>query len=334
MRFFSFLLLTLTFSVHAQWKTQTIESKASFRAIDRINKDTAWLSGSKGSILKSMDGGETWKNVCPEAYKNFDFRGIAVLDSKETIAMSAGDGSEGKAFCIKTTDGGQTWKVILKKKEKGVFFDTIKFKNSKIGFILGDPIDSKPYLLQTLNGGQTWERVQNLPDILVGEASFAASNSCISILRNQVWFNTQNRIFHSKNSGKTWEVLETPFETTQSRGIFGTFFLDKNLGLIVGGDYTDDKNLTLQYAYSHNQGEFWKTTQEFYRNGLTECISTISKNQLISVGTIGTAVSVDNGQNWRTSDKDSFHVVSCKDKKCIAAGGNGKIGIWNFGFAQ
>ena len=334
MRFLSFLLFVCAFPTQAQWETQTIENKTSFRAIDRLNENTIWVSGSKGSILKSTNGGQTWKNVCPEEYKSFDFRGISVLNDKESIAMSAGDGSEGKAFCIKTTDGGQTWKVVLEKNEKGVFFDTIKFKNAKTGFILGDAIDSKPYLLHTRDGGETWQRAQNLPDIMVGEASFAASNSCISILQNQVWFNTQNRIFYSKNSGKTWEVLETPFETSQSRGIFGTFFLQKNLGLIVGGDYTDDKTPTLQYSYSHNNGKRWETTPEFYRNGLTECISSISKKHLISVGTIGTAISLDNGQTWRAADKESFHVVSCKGNKCVAAGGNGKIGIWYFGSAQ
>ena len=45
--------------------------------------------------------------------------------------MSAGDGSEGKTLVIKTLDGGKTWTEVLRKTEKGVFFDTIKFKNDK-----------------------------------------------------------------------------------------------------------------------------------------------------------------------------------------------------------
>jgi photosystem II stability/assembly factor-like uncharacterized protein len=196
---------------------------------------------------------------------------------------------------------------------------------------LGDAIDSKPYLLQTKNGGITWERVQSLPDIMVGEASFAASNSCISISKNHVWFNTQNRIFHSKNLGKTWEVLETPFETGQSLGIFGTFFFSKNNGIIVGGDYVNDKKPTLQYAFTENSGKLWQTEEDYFRNGLTECISKVSNSQLIGVGTIGTTISTDNGKTWTSKDKESFHVVSCRKNKCIAAGGNGRIGVQHFG---
>lgn len=327
-------LILISLSVNAQWKIQNLESKASFRAIDRLDTDNIWISGSKGSVLKSTDGGISWKNVCPMQFKDFDFRGIAILNKNEIIAMSAGDGSEGKAFCIKTNDGGQNWEVILTKTEKGVFFDTIKFQDSKNGFILGDAIDSKPYLLQTKDGGKTWSRVQNLPDIMVGEASFAASNSCISIVKNSVWFNTQNRIFHSKNLGKSWQVLETPFESGQSLGIFGTFFFSKNKGIIVGGDYVDDKQPTLQYATTENAGKFWQTKEDYNRNGLTECISKATNSQLISVGTIGTAISLDLGQTWAAKDKESFHVVSCKDNKCVAAGGNGRIGVCHFGSAQ
>lgn len=334
MRPFILIFVLLSFSAKAQWNIQTFENKPSFRAIDIYDIENIWLSGSKGSILKSTDGGQSWKNVCPEKFKAFDFRGIAVLNKQEIVAMSAGDGSEDKAFLMKTTDGGNTWNVVLEKKEKGVFFDSIKFKDSKNGFVLGDAVDSKPYLLQTKDGGLTWKRVQNLPDIMVGEASFAASNSCISISKNQVWFNTQNRVFHSKNLGKTWTVLETPFESGQSLGIFGTFFFSKNYGIIVGGDYVDDKRPTLQYAYTENTGKLWQTKDNYHRNGLTECVSKISDNQMISVGTIGTAVSSDSGKTWIAKDKESFHVVSCKDDKCVAAGGNGRIGVWHFDSAQ
>ena len=175
---------------------------------------------------------------------------------------------------------------------------------------------------------------ENLPDIMVGEASFAASNSCISIWKNSIWFNTQNRIFYSKNLGKTWKVLETPFESGQSLGIFGTFFFSKNRGFIVGGDYVDDKKPTLQYAFTENEGNFWQTRSDYERNGLTECISKTTENQLISVGTIGTAISADAGKTWIAQDKEMFHVVSCKGNKCVAAGGNGRIGVWHFGSAQ
>lgn len=330
MKFLTLIAFSIAFTAQAQWKIQTFENKASFRAIDRSNNGNIWISGSKGSILKSEDGGESWINVCPAQYLDYDFRGISVLNDNVILAISAGDGAEGRAFSIKSIDGGKTWSTVLEKTEKGVFFDTVKFKDAKNGFILGDAIDNKPYLLATKDAGKTWARITNLPDIMVNEASFAASNSCITIHKKQIWFNTQNRIFYSKNSGKAWEVLETPFESGKSRGIFGIFFWNDKRGIIVGGDYVDDKNTTLQYSTTENAGKLWQTQQDYYRKGLTESISKISDDEIISVGTIGTAISIDKGKTWTEKDKNAFHVVSCKNKKCVAAGGNGKVGVWQF----
>ena len=323
-----FFILSFHFS-NAQWNIQTIENTPSFRAMDIFDANNIWISGSKGHIMKSADGGKTWGNFCPEKYKNLDFRGVDIISKDEIIAMSAGDASEDKALVIKTNDGGKTWTEVLKKAEKGIFFDTIKFKDNKTGYVLSDPIDSKPYLLKTIDGGNSWKRVENLPEIMVGESSFAASNSCISIFGKNIWFNSQNRNFHSKNDGKTWEVLDTPFETGKSRGIFGTFFIDNKNGFIVGGDFVDDKNPTLQYAVSNNAGKLWLTKTSYLLNGLTECISRINGSNYISVGTIGTALSKDKGQTWTSSDKNSFHVVKCVENNCYAAGGNGKVGVWH-----
>ena len=116
------ILTFLSFNSVAQWEVNTFENKASFRAIDMLDSANIWISGSKGSILKSIDRGKTWKNMCPERYKSFDFRGVAVLNQSEIVAMSAGDGSEGKAFLIKSNDSGKTWNLVLEKKEKGVFY--------------------------------------------------------------------------------------------------------------------------------------------------------------------------------------------------------------------
>lgn len=330
MRTLFILCFLISFQVKCQWEKVQIETKASFRAMQMLDENTIWVSGSKGSILKSVDSGKTWTNVCPEEFKNLDFRGISVLNQNEILAMSAGDGSEGKALVIKTLDGGKTWKEVLRKTKKGVFFDTIKFKNDKIGFILGDAIDRQPYILKTNDGGKNWFRIENLPDILVGEASFAASNSCISIFKNNVWFNTQNRLFHSKNLGKKWKVMETPFETAQTRGIFGNFYINKKEGYLVGGDYQNDKILTLQISKTVNQGQFFDNLPENNMKGLTECMAKIGSNNYIAVGTHGTSISTNDNNQWSKIDSESFHVVECKNKKCIAAGGNGQIGLMSF----
>lgn len=321
-------VLLICNAAFGQWNIKTLPESPSIRALDALGGHSIWISGSKGSILNSTDGGESWQNHCPDEFKHLDFRGVAVLSDSVIIAMSAGDASEGKALLVKTTNGGKSWKKVLEKQEKGIFFDTIKFRSPWTGFVLGDPIDEYPYLLKTEDAGETWKRVENLPKIEVGDASYAASNSCITTLRDNVWFHTQNRVFHSFDGGQNWQVYNTLFLKGASQGIFGIFAIDTYTLITVGGDYLPNEEATLQYAYSTSSGQSWYTTKDFWRNGLTECISTFgSRNHMLSVGTIGSAVSKDSGLTWKAIDKEAFHVVKCFGNVCVAAGPNGRVGV-------
>ena len=326
--FFVVIFTCIQHLIFAQWSINQLSGEPSIRAIDATGNNNIWISGSNGSILNTTDGGLTWENKCPKEYEHLDFRGIAVLGNQTVLAMSAGDASEGKAIVIKTTDGGQTWKKVLDETQKGIFFDTIKFGSPWTGYIMGDPIDASPYLLKTTDIGETWERVLNLPDVEEGEASFAASNSCITILGENIWFNTQSRIFYSFDSGKNWQVFNTLFLKGASQGIFGIFAIDKYTLIAVGGDYLPNEENTLQYAYSVSGGKSWYTTKDFWKNGLTECIGVFGASKhLISVGTHGSAISKDSGFSWSNIDSEAFHVVKCFGNSCVAAGPNGRVGV-------
>ena len=322
------LLLLVSPLAQGQWHTTTLPGAPSIRGLDANGPTNIWLSGSAGSLFLSKDGGVSWENRCPPEYKHLDFRGVAVLSDSVVIAMSAGEGEEGKAVVIKSGDRGKTWRKVLQKSEKGTFFDGIKFKSPWTGFILGDPIDEYPYLLRTTDAGETWERVPNLPKIEPGEATFASSNSGITTLGDNIWFHTQNRVFHSFNSGDYWQAHNTLFQKGNSRGIFGLFAVDAYTLIAVGGDYLPHDEPVLQYAHSGSSGQAWYTAKEFWKIGLTECVASFGEQKhLLSVGTHGSAVSTDAGYSWKSLDKASFHVVRCFGSTCLAAGAEGKVGI-------
>jgi photosystem II stability/assembly factor-like uncharacterized protein len=297
-----------------------------------LDNNNVWVSGSKGSILKSTDSGVTWTNTCPETYQKLDFRGLFAINKSTVLAISAGNAEDSMAVILKTSDAGKTWEKVFQSTEKGVFFDAIKFVNNKVGFILSDAIDEKPYLLKTTNAGKTWKRIDKniFPNIIKGEASFAASNSCISVFGNNVWFNTQNRIFKSENMGKTWVVYNTEFGKSESKGIFGIFFYSATNGIAVGGDYLDKTTKTLQLAMTVNGGASWISKPINIKAGLTECASITTTNKIIVASLQGVSVTNDFGKNWNILDSTPFHAVSCNKTVCFSVGGNGKIGRWEF----
>ncbi|MBI5730099.1 MAG: T9SS type A sorting domain-containing protein [Ignavibacteriales bacterium] len=128
--------------------------------IDFPDSKNGWVVGSRGLILNSNDGGETWQQqICPitEPLNAVDF-----VD-KETGWICS------NSSILKTADGGKNW--IIKYSEdmiEGRFHD-IQFLNNKIGFAVGGKsfFGLNGVLLKTTDGGETWQDVipERLPTL-------------------------------------------------------------------------------------------------------------------------------------------------------------------------
>jgi photosystem II stability/assembly factor-like uncharacterized protein len=187
-----YLLLALGLvgtQAHAQWDIEDSHTTASLRGIHNVGGGVAWASGTKGTVLRTEDGGYLWQtcNIPPGAEK-LDFRGIQAFDENTAIVMSSGTGDQSRIY--KTTDGCQTWKLLFTNPDKDGFFDAIQFANNNLGFIAGDPVPSPepPHKSQlvlyvTEDGGTTFKRWAD--PVLAAEPStagaFAASNSSLVV---------------------------------------------------------------------------------------------------------------------------------------------------------
>lgn len=54
----------------SDWDVSVVDTAQSFRGLDAIDRDTAWvtggsLSGGAGSVYRTTDGGDTWQDVRP-----------------------------------------------------------------------------------------------------------------------------------------------------------------------------------------------------------------------------------------------------------------------------
>src|SRR5580698_7326065 len=108
----------------------------SIRGLSVVNDNIAWISGSKGHIALTMDGGKNWAWQQVKGYENSDFRGIHAFSDKEAIIMSSGT----PAVVLKTVDGGKTWAEKYRNADTSYFLDAMDFADAHHGFILGDPI--------------------------------------------------------------------------------------------------------------------------------------------------------------------------------------------------
>jgi|TARA_B110000438_G_scaffold232953_1_gene228852 photosystem II stability/assembly factor-like uncharacterized protein len=332
MIFFSFLILSSSILLGQNFSLEKLSSNvdASFRGLDVINKKLVWVSGTKGTVLKTTDGGNTWENISVPNSIETDFRDIEGFDKNTAIVM----GISSPARFYKTKNGGKNWDLVYFNEHKEVFFDGMSFWDSKNGIAFSDPVNGQHYLIRTKDGGETWQEIPSylIPKKLEIEYGFAASGTGIPVFGNKtVWLGMgglQSRVFKSNDGGMNWIAVETPLvHGGQSTGIYSLAFKNKKVGIAVGGDYTD-QNIKNTMVFTENGGITWHLPENQI-NEYRECVAHYRGNIFIAVGPSGMDITKDNGKNWTSENrevKDLSAIAFAKTSGAgFAVGKNGKI---------
>ncbi len=321
-----FILGTFVLTAQAQWANQTIATEAAFRGLSAVNDKICWVSGTKGTVGRTIDGGKNWKVFhVPDADK-LDFRDIEAFSANVAYLLSIGDGENSRIY--KTVDGGKNWKLQFQNKNPKAFFDAFAFWDEQHGIAISDSVDGKFVLISTDNGGASWNELkpEKIPNALPNEGGFAASGTCIITKgKSDVWMVTgKSRVLHSSDRGKNWEVVEAPILTgIDSAGIFSIDFKDNKNGIIVGGDYREFKHPGKTVAITSDGGKAWTAIENQlpFRSGVVYV-----KNSIIAIGTSGSNISKNGGKSWTQLNGENYNVVSVAKSGAVwAAGPKGLI---------
>ena len=330
MRSMRFLLLFLLFDSLAEaqwWKVQTTGLDTNLRGVSAAYMPDAkgkfvpvvWASGSNGVILRSLDQGVTWKRLHVDGGDALDFRGIVAFNATTAYLMSSGDGEKSRIY--KTTDGGKTWNLQYTDKRKEFFLDSIACRSETHCITLSDPLDGK-FLLLTTTDGEHWNPLPNdkMPAALPAEGAFAASNTCLALYGEDIFFGTGGpaaRVFHSTDSGHTWTVAETPIaHGNASSGIFSISRGDGEDLVVVGGDYRDPKHASGVAAHSHDQGKTWQLSEQ-QPGGYRSAVACVNHALCVAVGPNGEDVSLSQVSvtGWKPTDSLNLNAVAILDLK-------------------
>ena len=311
------------------WLPQTGNTRASLRGISAVDARTAFASGSGGAWLVTADGGATWSANKVAGAEKLDFRGIRALDAHTVFLMSAGSGDLSRIY--KTTDGGEHWTLLFTNPDPKGFFDSIAFWDARHGIVVGDQLEGRAEIRTTGDGGATWQR-REPPAGLPNEGSFAASNTCLALWgKKEVWFATGGtgaaRVFHSRDGGRTWTVAPTPMRNdAAAAGIFSVAFADARHGMVVGGDYSKDKEDRQNIALTTDGGRTW-TAPSARPRGFRSAAAYVAAHKLwIVTGTSGSDASTDGGKTWKLFDTGAYNAMSfVKSGEGWAVGPQGRI---------
>ena len=301
---------------------------ASFRGIEVVNATTAIVTGSKNTVIRTTDGGETWTRLTVADSSELDFRDIELAGDGSLLLMSAGPGEKSQIF--RSEDMGDSWSRVHRNTDPMGFYDGIAIDKSGFGLLVGDPIDGRLYLLSTSDHGKSWKQ-QDGPDLMKGEYGFAASGTGIVLRENgHAWIATgagAARVFRSSDGGQSWDVAATPVRSgAESEGIFSIAFNSTSHGVVVGGDYMKPEISTRNCAISADGGSRWVAVDVQMPH--KACVRFLDDSKVLAVGRTGVMLSEDRGESWKTVSNDSFYTfdVDQPSGTVFMAGAAGRVG--------
>ena len=331
------LLLFIIFFAAPQWALQTSGVQARLRGVSAVSDRVAWASGADSAVLRTIDGGATWKKL-PVTADALDFRDIDAIDDRTAFVLSIGNGPASRIY--KTTDGGATWMLQFKNDDPKAFYDAMSFWDPNHGIVIGDSIDGQFCIMTTENGGRSWVRVAtiDLPLALENEGAFAASGTNIALFgKSHAWIGTgagvKARVLSTTDRGRTWKIAETPLIAGASAGIFSVAFRDAKHGVIVGGDYRKENEAVDNLAVTSDGGVTWILVKGL--SGFRSVVAYVPTlpGTLVAVGPSGADYSTDDGHTWMVLAGQGFDTLSFARSRptAFAAGARGSIGKLTFG---
>ncbi len=243
--------------------------------VSPVNSRVVWAAGTGGTYVVTTDGGETWKAAAVPGAESLQFRDVYGVSDKVAYLMSIGNNTTDFRI-YKTVDGGATWTIEFTNETVNAFYDCFAFWTPKRGITHSDSVNGVFPDIRTTDG-MAWQSIAaNMPAALPGEASFAASGTCIATQGGRnAWTATGGstiaRILATRDGGDTWKAYDTPLVSSLSAGAISVAFRDPRHGIVGGGDLAS--NDSADTATSDDGGQTWTLTNKPPVQGAIFCLA-------------------------------------------------------------
>ncbi len=291
-----FLVLFLSvFSAAAQtgsWVRQKAGTMAWLRAVFFLDQNRGWAVGSKGTLLKTVDGGQNWKFQTAPTISIV--RDILFLDEQngwlvcEANQFELKSSLQPRAFLMRTTDGGENWtRIELKGFEVDSVLVRLVFSRGGRGWAFGE----QGAIYTTRDSGETWDRLQSpTRHLLLGG---------IFVDDDRGWIvGAGATIIQTSDGGETWYQSRLP-QVEKSVRFTSAAFVDNRSGWAVGSGGS--------VYHTTNGGRTWNRQESGVYADLFD-VKFVDAREGWAVGAEGTIIhTVDGGSHWSTERSETQH---------------------------
>lgn len=263
-----------------------------FRSIYAYDAQVAIAAsaGIPAILLKTTDGGKSWKEVYRNDSPQAFFDALIFRSERDGIAVSDPIGDSW--LLVTTSDGGTTWHDLVQHQRP-------KSLKSEAAFAA-----SNGSLAYNANGS-----------IWLGTGGATGQPNASLLIGN--------------TNSSTWSRIHTPLTTGESSGIFAVDFSQNPHGIIVGGDYKKEDSHDSTAAYSNDGGRTWTLSTKQpsgFRSSVAYSKPAGKSGAYIAVGPNGTDVSAD-GNTWNRASDIGFHAIRVSPNGHLwAVGSGGRVG--------
>ena len=266
-RFQIFILIILIGGLHeiavGGWERVHVSTLASLRSVFFLDSQKGWIVGSKGALLTSTDGGNSWK--LEKTFTRDTLLDVHFIDNENGWLLCERDvyssGKNAISYLLRTSDGGKTWESVELDSGRDRLV-RLAFAKDGFGYAFGEGGG----IWQMLDDRSSWKRVQlpvkflmrggffvdSFNGVLVGgsgttlftsdagaEWNLGSGDKPVQSKLNDVYFVDARRgwavgaggtILSTINGGKVWRVHTTPL----TDDLFSVCFTNSGLGIAVG----------------------------------------------------------------------------------------------------
>ena len=164
--------------------------------------------GGPAFLLRSLDGGATWKSQDLSAHTKM-ILDVKFFDESQGFVMGASDTDvqQSNALIIATRDGGATWKEVYRSSRPFELTWKVSFPTRNVGYATiqsynPDEAVKERYVAKTTDGGATWREISLVSDAAVREFGVGFASPEIG------WIGTSNGGYQTIDGGKQWKYVD------------------------------------------------------------------------------------------------------------------------------